>query len=200
VSKYRRWFRLGRRLRDVERELDEELDAHIALLAEQLERRGVAPGEAVTQARARFADRHELYASARDREERLNRVERFEDIWRDLGFAWRRAVRSPGPTILALVTFALGIGLTTAGFAVVDRVLIRPLTLPASDRVVALLGQDSAGRSVSRISAATWRVWHENAQLFDGMALHQSSEVTVSGDDDGAFRVPALRASSARRT
>jgi predicted permease len=188
MSEYRRWFRLGGLSRTAERELDDELDAHIDLLADALERRGIPRDQAVAQARARFADRHALYASAREREERLNRVEWFEGLRRDFAFAIRRAVRTPGSTVLALVTFALGIGLTTAGFAVVDRVLIRPLAFPESNRLVALWNADSAGTDVRRTGAMTWREWRENAQVLEASALHQEVEFTVSSDEV-AYRV-----------
>jgi predicted permease len=174
----------------VERELDEELDTHVALLAERLEGRGLSKEDALVQARRRFADRRALYASARDREDRLNRVERFEGLFRDFAFAWRRAWRTPGPTVLALLTFTLGIGLTTAGFAVVDRVLLRPLDLPSSDRVVAMWGADSAGDEITRVAAMTFREWRENSQVFEAAALHQAYEISVA-NDDGAFRAPA---------
>lgn len=190
MSGYRRWFRLDGRKRDIERELDEELDAHVAMLADTLERRGLSREEAVGQARARFSDRRALYVSARYREERLSRAELLGGIGRDFLFAWRRAVRTPGPTLLALLTFALGIGLTTAGFAVVDRVLIRSLRFPESDRVVALMGGDSLGNHITRIAGMTWREWHEHSRQFDALALHQAMEVTIASDD-GAFRVPA---------
>ncbi|MGH7503419.1 MAG: ADOP family duplicated permease [Longimicrobiales bacterium] len=186
---YRRWFGLGRG-REAERELDDELEAHIALLADALEGRGMSRERAVVVARERFADRRALYRSVREREDRLNRVEWFEGMRRDFGFAGRRALRSPGATVLTLVTFALAIGLTTAGYAVVDRVLLRPLPFPASDRMVALWGADSTGSDVRRVAGMTWREWREHSQVLEATGLHQEREVTVA-NEGGAYRVRA---------
>jgi len=55
----------------------------------------------------------------------------------DIAYALRQRRRSPGLAIMAILTLALGIGLTTAVFAVVDGVLLRPLPFPEPDRLIA---------------------------------------------------------------
>ncbi|HEY3933567.1 MAG TPA: ABC transporter permease [Gemmatimonadales bacterium] len=61
-----------------------------------------------------------------------------EFIRQDLRFALRQLIRTPGFALLTVVTLALGIGATTAIFAVFNAALLRPLPYPAADRLVSL--------------------------------------------------------------
>ena len=67
----------------------------------------------------------------------------------DLRFALRLFGRHRGYATAAIVTLAVGIGATTAMFTLVDAVLLRPLDIPAADRVVALEQQASYGPATS---------------------------------------------------
>ncbi|HET9363079.1 MAG TPA: ABC transporter permease, partial [Vicinamibacterales bacterium] len=60
-------------------------------------------------------------------------------IFRDLRYAARGLVRSPGFTLVAILTLGLGIGTTTAVFSVVYGVIFRPLPFPTADRLVQIL-------------------------------------------------------------
>ena len=169
--------------------MDEELEAHVALRVEALVRRGLSPEAARAEAVARLGDRRGVYASARDRDSRLRRWDGMDGLRRDVQFAVRRAIRSPASTLLSLLTFGLAIGLTTAGFAVVDHVLIRGLPFPGSERLVALEGVDSAGRAIPRVAAASWRAWREHGRLLE--ALRSGKPETGAGTGPARRDPPA---------
>lgn len=70
---------------------------------------------------------------------------RMQKLAQDLIFAFRQMAKSPGFTLTAVVSLALGIGATTAVFSVVYAVLINPYPFPDADRMVHLILKDKAG-------------------------------------------------------
>ncbi len=188
--KYRRYLRLrGRTAGERARELEEEIEAHIAMRAEELEQHGVPHGRAVAEARARFGDRGALMSSVRTRDERLRRAEIVDDLVRDARVAWRRAVASPHATLLTVLTFAVGIGLTTATLAFADHIVVRPLPYPAPERLVQLQGMDSLRNPVVQVSSANWLDWTAGSRTLAATALYLRRELSVA-TAGRAYHVP----------
>ena len=186
----RRLLRLFDRRSDVERELDEEIEAHVSLRIDDLVRAGMSAREAREEAVRRFGDmdeaRRRLQASARRKEDRLRWVRVLESIRVDLRLGVRQALRSPGYSALAVMTFALGIGLTTSMFAIVDGVLLRPLPFPGPDRLVSLQSVDSTGNAFPYVSMGNWYDWREGGRSLESSALisiSQNSATVVLGDE-----------------
>ena len=118
----------------VERELDDELRFHLEMEVEYNIRRGLDPGEARRAALREFGGMNRIKEEARG----ARGVSAVEDLGRDLRLAGRSLRRTPVYTAVALLTIALGIGVTTAVFSVVDGVLLRPLPYPGPERIVRL--------------------------------------------------------------
>lgn len=120
------------RRRTMERELEEELAFHLEREAEKLEREGMTPQAARREAHRRFGG----VERQRERTREAWGVRGLEGLGRDLRLGARRMGRSPGFTAIATLTLALGIGGTSAMFAVVNALLLQPLPYPEDDRLV----------------------------------------------------------------
>ncbi len=101
-----------------------------------------------------------------------------EAFWGDLRYALRQLHRSPGFALTAVLTLALGLGATTAMLAIVDSVLVRPVTLPHADRVIAL-GRTMQGRPENSLRYKDLEALQFNVKSFEALAGYQSLPTPV---------------------
>jgi predicted permease len=87
----------------------------------------------------------------------------------DLRYAWRQLFKAPGFALTAVITLALGIGISAAMFTVVDNVLLRPLPVPHPSQVVKLGEANDAG-AISSSSLPNLRDWRDHAKSFQDIA------------------------------
>ncbi len=106
-----------------------------------------------------------------------------DGLLQDLRHALRRLGHSPGFTLAAVVTLALGIGATTAIFSVVDAVLLRPLTYGDPNRLV-LVWERFGARNQDRnvVNPANYLDWRDRATSFSDLAAFGWAQETFTGD------------------
>ncbi len=119
-------------------------------------------------------------------------------FWQDLRYGFRALLRNPGFCAVAVLALALGIGPNTAIFTMVNAVLLQPLPVPDSGRVVMIWEtQVKAGFDQFPVSAADFLDWQREAHSFDQMSAAFTIPefgLNVSGAGDPE-RVPAALAS-----
>jgi putative ABC transport system permease protein len=119
-------------------------------------------------------------------------------FWQDLRYGFRTLLRNPGFCAVAILALALGIGPNTAIFTMVNAVLLKPLPVPAPDRVVMIWGTLlKSGFDQMPVSAADFLDWKRQAHSFDEMSAafaipEYGLNVSGAGDPE---RVPAALAS-----
>jgi hypothetical protein len=97
----------------------------------------------------------------------------------DLRYAVRGLLRSPGFTLVALVTLGLGIAASTSIFSVVNGILLRPLPYPESDRLVELFRTEDDGEQLDNHSGANYLDIKSQSRSFAGLAGHRNLRYTV---------------------
>ena len=148
------------------RDLDEEIAAHLSLSARDRIDRGDSPEQARDAARREFGS-EALVKEVTRAGWGWRRVERFGQ---DLRYALRQLRANPGFTATAVLTLALGIGANSAIFSVVSAVVLSPLPYPHAERLVWGNGRTPNGSSRAAVSAADFRDYRERNRGFDHLA------------------------------
>jgi putative ABC transport system permease protein len=160
---------LGRRRLD--RDFEDEMAAHLALAADEHERRGVPADEARRRALARFGGRD----SARDAHRDARGLPWMEQSWLDVRYGLRMLRRTPGFTAIAVASLALGIGLNTAIFSVVDAVLLRRAPVDDLD-ALAVVWETDRNSGTTREPAS----WPDYEDFRNGAAAFSALEAVVA--------------------
>ncbi len=161
-----RWWQIGRRNADLERELESDL----ALEEEEQRDKGVSADEALYAARRAFGNTTLI------REQTLEAWgwAMFERLGQDVRYAARQLRRSPGFTFVAVATLALGIGATTAIFTLVYDVMLRPLPFAQADRLVTIEEKVAEWSNIYPtlpVNANHFVLWQQRNHGFDSMAV-----------------------------
>lgn len=114
----------------------------------------------------------------------------------DLKYSVRALIKTPGFTVLALATLALGIGANTAVFSVVNTVLLRPLPFHDPERIVAVFEQRPRENSFrGGVSAMDFVDWRRMAKSVSSIALYDSGQFNLTINGSEPERVPGAQVS-----
>jgi len=168
---WRRFFRRGK--------WDEERARELASYLETETEENVARG--MTREEASRAAHIKLGNATRIREEiyEMNSLGFLETLGRDLRYAVRMLRKSPGFTIIAVLTLALGIGANTAVFSVVDTVLLKPLPYPHPEQLANVWR--THGRWTGSLSIPDFRDWQAQNTDFQGISAFATARFNLRG-------------------
>lgn len=147
-----------------ESEMADELQLHIELQTEQLVAEGMSEATARRQALIQFGGIEQTREQCRDH---LG-IRLMSDFLHDLRYAVRTLLRSPGFTIVAAVTLALGIGANTAVFSVVNTLLLQPLPFEEPERIVMFWQQNTeTGFDQDQVAWADYFDWQAKSTTIE---------------------------------
>ncbi|MCR4373317.1 MAG: ADOP family duplicated permease [Acidobacteria bacterium] len=174
-------------------EISDELQFHLEMRIQELEDRGVPPAEARQRAAQRFGNA----AVHRDRGYDIRGGGIVETVVADVRHAWYRIRRRWGYATAAILTLALGIGLTTALISIVDAAWLRPLPFPDPEHLVQveLKVAETDGERTSTPSLTDVRALREIRHVLDGIGHWHGWEERLVLDTGEPERVKVLKMS-----
>src|SRR6185295_5443829 len=173
---------------DAEPELERELASHLTLLADELERRGMARHEALRAARLSLGGVEQTKERHRD----ARSFVWLDDARRDLQYSVRLLRRNPIFALTAALSLAIGIGANTTIFTIVNALLLRaPAGVADPDRLVDILGtQDGSPGKSGQTSYPNYLDIRQRATTLDGVYAYQPVAQPMSlGASSGAERI-----------
>src|SRR5471030_3170368 len=102
-------------------------------------------------------------------------------LLQDARYALRMLAKSPGFTAVVVCTLALGIGVNTALFSVVNGVLLNPLPYPHSSQLFALY-EKNAGIADAPVSYLNFLDWQRENKTFSSMAMYRHEDYNLTGN------------------
>jgi macrolide transport system ATP-binding/permease protein len=173
---------LGRR---VEQELDEELQFHLEHKIAEGIANGLSPKEARYAAMRAMDGLEQRKEQMRD----MRRIHWLIDFVDDVRYAIRSLRRTPGLTVFVVLTLALGIGMTSATFSMVDALIFRPYPVPHPNGVVSLVST-THDNNFESFSYREYLDIRDKTQSYSGVvANNDMKEVGFSADPKATPRV-----------
>jgi len=172
------------RKRKLDRELDEEVLAHLELAERDAIAAGLTAEQARRAARLRFGGIEQMKEVHRDQ----RGVRWMENFLRDFRYGLASLERNPGFAVVVIGLLALGIGANTAMFTIVDAVLLKPLPFPEPERMVRVW-ETPPNSSPNATTTLTFLDWKRQDTIFEALSVENRTRAAVATDGE-VVRVP----------
>src|SRR5580700_929056 len=186
MSWFNRFSNLFRR-ENLDAELDEELQFHLDARTRDNLNAGMNAEVAQLDATRRFGNA----TLAKERAHEMNIVISIETIGRDLRYALRSLRKSPGFTMVALLTLALGVGANTAVFSLINGLLLRPLPVPHADQLTVLRMEEGGPQPNYSFCTPFFRSLESNHDVFSDIFAYNPDVLQVQGRS-GNENIPGM--------
>ncbi|HXW06370.1 MAG TPA: ABC transporter permease [Vicinamibacterales bacterium] len=175
--------------------LDRELDDELRFVVEELTRRFLDAGMSADGARRQALLEVGGMEQVKERMRDVRPGNRIETSVRDIRYAWRGLWRAPAFASVAILTFGLGIGATTAIFSLVSALLLEDLPFRDAGRLV-FVWQDLTASGYPRAPLAGPEIQdlRDRATLFEGFGGIWSNTAVLTGDDPEQLRIGLVTA------
>ena len=155
--------------------LDHEIRDHIERETAANIGRGMSPEDARAAALRAFGNPTRIAEETRE----VWSIVWLEQLWQDVRYGVRTLLRNPGFSSVVVLTLALGIGMNTAVFSVVNAVLLRPIGYPHPERLVWLGNYDTfLKRDI--VTTSDFVAWRAHAQSFSAIAAYSRQQTSVA--------------------
>lgn len=165
-----------RRRKTRDRDVERELLSHLDLEAAEQRVTGMSQEQARSAARRALGNVTLIAEEIRE----MGTWTPMEHLWQDLRHGMRTLRKSPGFTLAAVLTLALGIGANAAMFSIVNGLLLKPLDLDGAGRLIEVFSRDPLGQR-SWVSQADLDDWRAAAHSFSSLASWVPQSVNLTG-------------------
>ncbi len=167
--------------RSSDQELDNEIEAHLRLLAERYVQQGMTEAESDWAARRQFGNITLLKEANRD----MRGIRLIDTLFQDLRYGVRMMLKHKGFTIVAAGALALGIGANTAIFSVVNAVMLNPFAYPDADQIMYLSQYDlKHSMDTASVTYPNFLDWQKQLTGFTHLAAARTQTFSLTGGDN----------------